>query len=44
MLLNAGLTELAQWEVSFSDFTRIGVSRINGLVVADGRFWPVVAT
>src|ERR1700740_3424537 len=38
------LTELAQWEVGFGDFTRIGVSRINGLVVAEGRFRPVVTT
>jgi len=32
------LAQLAQLEVSFGDFTRIGVSRINGLAVGEGRF------
>lgn len=38
------LTQLAQLEVSFGDFTRIGVSRVNGLAVGEGRFERVVAT
>src|ERR1700751_3597568 len=38
------LAQLAQLEVSFGDFTRSGVSRINGLVVAEGRFERVVTT
>jgi hypothetical protein len=32
----AKLTQLAQLEVSFGDFTRAGVSRINGLVMSEG--------
>jgi hypothetical protein len=38
------LAQLAQLEVSFGDFTRIGVSRVNGLAVGEGRFERVVAT
>src|SRR6476659_6684898 len=38
------LTQLARLEVVFGDFTRIGVSRINRLVVAEGRFGRVVTT
>jgi hypothetical protein len=38
------LTQLAQLEVSFGDFTRIGVSRVNRLAVGEGRFERVVAT
>src|SRR5579883_2583728 len=38
------LAQLAQLEVSFGDFTSIGLSRINGLIVAEGRFERVVAT
>src|SRR5262252_8635029 len=38
------LAELAQRKVGFVDFTRSWVSRINGLVVAEGRFWLVVTT
>ena len=41
---NTDLAQLAQLEVSFGDFTRSGVSRINGLVVAEGRFERVVTT
>src|SRR6185295_949990 len=38
------LAQLARLEVGFGDFTRIGVSRINRLVVAEGRFGRVVTT
>src|SRR6201982_475351 len=38
------VAQLAQLEVSFGDFTRSGVSRINGLVGAEGRFERVVTT
>jgi DNA methylase len=38
------LAQLARLEVGFGDFTRIGVSRINRLVVAEGGFGRVVTT
>jgi hypothetical protein len=38
------LTQLAQLEDTFRDFTDIGVSPINGLDRARSRFWYVVPT
>ncbi len=37
-------TQLAQQGISFCDFARTGVSGINGLCNARGRFWHIVPT